>query len=125
MFGGMNPKQMSGLMKQMGIKTVEVDAKRVIVEKNDGTRLVVDPAQVTLIDVSGQKMLQVAGTFAEENNSSESSGQSSQPDSNASKSGENDVELVMKQANVTREAAQKALDAANGDIAQAILDLSS
>ncbi|MBI5635468.1 Nascent polypeptide-associated complex protein [Candidatus Micrarchaeota archaeon] len=116
---------MSGLMKQMGIKTVEVDAKRVIVEKNDGTRLVVDPAQVTLIDVSGQKMLQVAGTFAEENNSSESSGQSSQPDSNASKSGENDVELVMKQANVTREAAQKALDAANGDIAQAILDLSS
>ena len=120
----MNPKQMGSLMKQMGIKTVEVDAKRVVVEKNDGTKLVVDPAQVTIIDMQGQKMLQVAGTFIEEAGSSDSSGKSIESGQESVESKENDVELVMKQAGATRDAAQKALDNANGDIAQAILDLS-
>ena len=124
MFGGMNPKQMGSLMKQMGIKTVEVDAKRVVVEKNDGTKLVVDPAQVTIIDMQGQKMLQVAGTFIEEAGSSDSSGKSIESGQESVESKDNDVELVMKQAGATRDAAQKALDNANGDIAQAILDLS-
>lgn len=118
----MNPKQMGSLMKQMGIKTVEVDAKRVIVEKSDGSKMVVDPAQVTIIDMQGQKMLQVAGKFSEETGVGEESGE--QPSvSQAGESKEGDVELVMKQASVTREVAQEALDKANGDIAQAILDL--
>ena len=39
MFPGMgkiNPKQMQGLMKQMGISQEEIEAERVIIEKSDG-----------------------------------------------------------------------------------------
>ena len=36
MFGGINPKQMQGMMKKMGIAQQEISASRVIIEKIDG-----------------------------------------------------------------------------------------
>ena len=32
--GGMNPRQMSGMMKQLGIKNTEVEAEEVIIKLN-------------------------------------------------------------------------------------------
>ena len=36
MLPNMNPKKMQALMKQMGIDQQEIDAKKVIIEKDDG-----------------------------------------------------------------------------------------
>ena len=36
MFPGINPSQMKSMMKQMGIKPEEINAKRVIIEKDSG-----------------------------------------------------------------------------------------
>lgn len=105
--GGMNPRQMERMMQQMGIKTIAVDASEVIVKKKDGTELVVSSPQVSMIEMQGQKSLQVNGTFSER-----SGGPS-----------EDDIKLVMEQAKCTREKALAALNEAKGDIAEAILKL--
>ncbi len=34
--GGMNPKKMQGMMKQLGINQEDIPAERVIIEKEDG-----------------------------------------------------------------------------------------
>ena len=110
MLPNMNPKQMAQIMKQMGIKNETVDAVRVIVEKADGTKTVVEPAQVILVEMQGQKSLQVSGTFTETSGSAADA----LPD---------DVQLIMDETGCTQEDAQKALDEAKGDLAEAILKL--
>jgi len=104
----MNPKQMAKLMSQMGIKNEPIPASRVIVEKEDGSKLVVNNPSVTLIEMQGQKSLQVAGEFAEEKG----------------EQGPSDAEVVMQAVSgASKEEAEKALKEADGDIAQAVLIL--
>lgn len=116
MGGGFNPKQMSALMRQMGIKTVEVPASKVVVFKEDGTQLTIEPASVSIIEMQGQKQLQVAGEFHE--GGSAATGGKESPDSPDSP---DDVKIVMEQSHATREAAEAALKRSNGDIAEAIM----
>jgi nascent polypeptide-associated complex subunit alpha len=104
--GGMNPKQMSQMMRQMGIKTDEIKAVRVVIEKEDG-KLIIDNPSVTQIDMQGQKSYQISGTVREE----------------AASPSEDDIKLVMESAGCSKEEAEAALKEANGDIAQAILKL--
>jgi len=106
--GGMNPKQMEQMMRQMGINQTPVNAARVIIEKNDGSKLVVDPAQVVMIEMRGQKSLQVSGEFNEQ-----AAGESAET--------QDDAALVAEQAGVSREKAVEALKKADGDIAEAIM----
>ncbi|MEM3400105.1 MAG: nascent polypeptide-associated complex protein [Candidatus Micrarchaeia archaeon] len=101
---GINPRQMRRMMEQMGIKSEEIDAKRVIIETSNG-KIIIENPQVTAIEFQGQKTFQVMGNIKEEEFS------------------EADVMLVMEQANATREAAEKALRESQGDIAKAILSL--
>jgi len=102
MMGGMNPKQMQSMMKQMGIKQTEIPAKEVII-KGD-TELVIKNPQVLQIEAQGQKTFQIMGEI-EERTSSE------------------DIKMIMEQANVTKEEAEQALKEADGDIAEAIMKL--
>ncbi|MBI4360365.1 hypothetical protein HY572_01180 [Candidatus Micrarchaeota archaeon] len=103
----MNPKQLQAMMKQLGIKNEEIEAERVIVEKSDGSKLVVEPAQVMLIDMKGQKSLQVSGEFQEEKGSQT----------------QTDADLVMQETGCTKEEAENALKESGGDLAEAILKL--
>jgi len=103
----MDPKQMAALMKQMGIKNEEIPAERVVVEKTDGSKLIVENPNVMLVDMQGQKSLQITGEITEE----ESAG------------GDTDVELIMKECGCPKEKAEKALTDAEGDLAEAILKL--
>jgi len=105
MMPGMNPKDMARVMKQMGIKSDELSAKRVVIEL-EGKKLVIEPAQVVQIEMQGQKSFQISGDVKEESTDSLE-----------------DVKLIMAQAGCTLEEAQNALKEANGDIAQAILKL--
>ncbi len=101
----MNPKQMEKLMSQMGIKSTSVDAVRVIIER-EGDRIVLEPAEVTAIEMQGKKTYQISGTERIEQALNE-----------------DDVKLVAQQAGVPEAAAREALAKAKGDIAQAILEL--
>jgi len=130
---------MQKMLKQLGVKSEEVEAERVVVEKTDGTRLVVENPSVTLVEMQGQKTLQVAGDFREEAKPAKTM-KATEAEKLVEKSGENtsntssvegveplseinDVELVMQETGVSREEAEKALSDSRGDLAEAILKL--
>lgn len=103
----MDPKQMATLMKQMGIKNEEIPAERVVIEKTDGSKLIVENPNVMLVDMQGQKSFQITGEITEEESAKT----------------EDDADLIMKECGCSRENAEKALADANGDLAEAILKL--
>ena len=106
MMPGMDAKGMGKMMAQMGIKTEEIDAAKVVIELKEGGRLVVFEPQVVQIDMKGQKSFQVSGKVSEEQDA-----------------GEDDIKMVMEAAGCSREEAQNALRETNGDIAEAIIRL--
>jgi NACalpha-BTF3-like transcription factor len=65
MFGGLDPKKMQAVMKQMGIKQEEVDSARVIIEKNDGGKILINNPNVVKIKMQGQESWQITGDNAE------------------------------------------------------------
>lgn len=103
--GGMNPRQMQRLMQQMGIKSEEIKASRVIIEK-EGERTIIEDPQVTLIDMQGQRSYQIVGKERTE----------------AAISAD-DVKMVAEQTGATEADARKALEESGGDIAEAIMKL--
>jgi nascent polypeptide-associated complex subunit alpha len=105
--GGMDPKKMQAIMKQMGIKSEEIAATKVIIETEAGSALVIENPQVTQITMQGQKSFQIAGDVRTE-----------------ARVSEGDVKLVMEKAGCSEEAARGALEKSGGDIAEAILTLS-
>jgi nascent polypeptide-associated complex subunit alpha len=106
MLPGMDPKNMAKMMKQMGIKSDEIDATKVTIELKEGGRLVIFEPSVVQIEMQGQKSFQVSGKVQEEQ-----------------EAGEDDIKMVMEAAGVSREEAMNALRDTDGDIAEAIIKL--
>lgn len=104
--GNMNPAQMKKMLQQFGIKSEDLAAKRVVFEL-EGKNLVIENPAVTVVDMQGQKTYTVMGTAKEQ-----SAGIPAE-----------DVQLVAEQAKVNEAAAKKALEEADGDIAEAIAKL--
>lgn len=111
MFGGMDPKKMQAVMKQMGIKQDAVDALRVIIEKEDGSRTVIHNPSVVKITMQGQESWQVSGEAIDESEGSEIT--------------EEDIQLVMDKTGKSYDVCRDALSEHEGDIAQCIIALSS
>lgn len=107
MFGGIDPKQMSAMMKKMGIKTDEIEASEVVI-KGPKTIVIRNP-RVTMMDVQGQKTFQIMGEITE---------------SESPTFTEEDAELVASQTGKSKEEAKDALKKTGGDIAEAIVLLS-
>lgn len=103
MLPNMNPAQMEKLMRQMGIQSKTLEARRVVIEMEDGN-LVIEQPHVTEIRMQGQASFQIAGNAVKEERIKEE-----------------DITLVMEKTGCTREEAMKALAEAKGDIAEAIL----
>jgi nascent polypeptide-associated complex subunit alpha len=102
------------MMKQMGLKMDELsDIERVILQGSKREIVIEGPA-VTSINVQGQKMYQVAGGTVTETSMER------EPEIP-----EEDVLLVAQQAGVSMERAKAALEDAGGDLARAILMLST
>ncbi len=111
--GGMrNPKQMKRMMKKMGMKTEDIDAERVIIETKE-KKLVFDDAQVVHMNVQGQSTYQIVGTPREE----APEGKVLIPDE--------DIELVAQRAGVSEDEARKTLEEVEGDLAEAIIKLTT
>lgn len=108
MMPGINPKQMKKMMRSMGIKQEELDAEEVVIRLAD-KELVIHNPQVAKVTMAGQTTFQVMGHVEERLKRPEIS--------------EEDIRTVLDQVDVTEEEAKGALLNADGDIAQAILDL--
>ena len=111
MMPGMNPRQMQQMMRQMGMQQVDVPAEQVIIRTKDKD-LVIDNPQVAKVTMMGQQTYQITGSVREEKR-----GLSYVPSAD-------DIDAVVAQTGVSKEAATKALEKTNGDLAEAILSLS-
>ncbi len=112
MLGGLNPKKMQALMKQMGMSQNEIPTSRVIIEKEDNSKIIIENPSVTKITMQGQETFQVVGNAVE-------------VESEEEKFSEEDIKTVIEKTSCTREQAEKVLESTNGDLAEAILELSS
>jgi nascent polypeptide-associated complex subunit alpha len=111
MFPGINPKQMQAVMKQMGMSQVEIPTSRVIIEKEDGNKIVINNPSVTKIKMQGQESFQITGDVSDE------------PAGVRSIFSEDDIKVVMEKTNCSEDEAKSALEE-TGDLAEAILKLS-
>lgn len=107
--GGFNPKNLSRMMKQLGIDIEEIEDVQEVIIRTPTRELVIPEPDVSIMDAKGQKTYQVVGEATERKIE-----QGPDPE---------DVELVMDQADVDEETATQALEAAGGEPAQAIMDL--
>ena len=107
MFGKIDPKKMQQMMKQMGISQQEIDATRVIIEKEDGNIVIENPS-VVKVNMSGQETFQISGDIKEEEIDSKI---------------EEDLDAIISQTGVPKDVAAIELEKNNGDIAETIISL--
>jgi nascent polypeptide-associated complex subunit alpha len=105
--GGLDPRKMQAMMKQLGMNQEEIDTLRVVIEKKDGNKMILENPSVTKITIQGQESFQISGKVNEQIGILEE-----------------DIKAVMEKAGVSSEQAKKALEKTNGDLAEAILSLS-
>lgn len=107
--GGMSPKKMQAMMKQLGMAQEEIDAERVVIEKSDGSKIIISEPNVSKIKMQGQENFQITGLVSEE----------------AGEVGisEEDIQTIIDKTGATEEAAREKLEEV-GDLAEAILALS-
>jgi nascent polypeptide-associated complex subunit alpha len=102
------------MMKQMGLKMDELSDIDTVILQGAKREIKIEGAAVTSINMQGQKMYQIAG------------GNITEVKKEAARDiPEEDILLVSQQANVSFERAKAALEDAEGDLARAILMLST
>ncbi len=100
---------MQAVMKQMGIAQDEIPASRVIIEKDDGGKIIISEPSVTKIRMQGQETFQIAGNISEETGEPAIS--------------EEDIKTIVEKTNVSEDEARQSLEK-TGDLAESILELS-
>lgn len=116
---GINPRQMQRTMRSMGITQTDVkDVIEVIIRTKDKD-IVIKSAEVSCIDMKGTRQYQVAGV-----ETVLPAGSAGSADAGPSFAAE-DIELVMSQTNCDRDKAIEALEACDGQPAEAIIKIMS
>jgi nascent polypeptide-associated complex subunit alpha len=111
MLPGMNPKKMKQMMKQLGMQVEQIEDVSQIVITTPKGQYIFDNAEVSAMTMQGVTTYQVLG---------EPRFEPAAPLIPAE-----DVRLVVDQTGATEEAAKKVLAETKGDIAEAIMRLSS
>jgi nascent polypeptide-associated complex subunit alpha len=128
--GGMNPKKMQAMMKQMGIDQDEIDATRVVIECSD-RRIVIENPGVTKIDMKGQESFQITGEVTEspvgEGDATDAVEdlveESEESDEEEEDNTEEDIKTIMEKIGCLEEEARMALEKADGDLTEALIEL--
>lgn len=111
MMPNIDPRTMRNIMAKMGVKSSEVEAKRVIIE-SDTKEIIIENPQVTKIEMQGNVQFQIAGTVSEHEK---------KIDVDIS---DDDIKMVADKTGTTdRDLIRQTLIEVNGDIAAAILRL--
>ncbi|MAG47316.1 nascent polypeptide-associated complex protein [archaeon] len=105
MIPGINPKQMEKVMKQMGMKQEPLEAKEVIIKQEDKELIIRNP-EIMKVNMMGQETLQITGQLEEKESINEE-----------------DISLIEKETNASREDAIKALKENDNEVASAIISL--
>ena len=112
MFGGMNPRDLQKAMQKLGVKQTEIDAIEVIIRTQEKDIVISNP-NVSKVNMMGQESFQISGAVSERARKTEAD------------ITDEDIKTVAEQANVSKDKAKKALQESKGDLAEAILKLSS
>ena len=122
MFPKIDPKKMQAMMSQMGIKQQEIDASRVIIETPEKNIIINNPS-VVKINMQGQDSFQISGDISEEGNSEEET--SEKPEGVLDEdNNEQDIKTIVEKTGCSEDEAKQALEDSNGDLTEAILNLS-
>jgi nascent polypeptide-associated complex subunit alpha len=108
MFPGLNPKKVQAMMKQMGIGQEEIPAKQVIIRQEDKNIIIENPS-VVKINMQGQESFQISGDVSEEEKTEDNE--------------DEDIKTIAEKTGCSQEEAREALDKANGDLTEAILNI--
>lgn len=103
-----NPRQLKRIMKKMGMSVQEIEGVEEVSIKTLDKEYKFKNAEVTIMDAQGKRTYQITGS----------------PEI-IEKIGEEDVKLVAEKSGKSREEAREALKKSKGDIAEAIISLSS
>jgi len=107
MFPGLDPKKMQAMMKQIGLQQEEISSERVIIEKSDGGKLIVENPSVIKIKMQGNESFQISGKVSEESGISEE-----------------DIKTIIEKTGASEKIARETLEKNKGDLAETILELS-
>jgi len=108
----MNPRNAKRMTQRMGMNIGEMPDVEEVIFRTSDKEIVVENAQVAVIDMGGQKIFQVTGEVSER----ALEGQTAKviiP--------EEDAQLVADQTGKSLEDAKRALETSDGDLAKAIL----
>lgn len=100
----LDPKKMQAVMKQMGIAQEDIPASKVIIEKQDGGKIMINNPVVARITMQGQKSFQISGDISEEDEAFS----------------EKDIKTLIEQTGCSEKEARKALEK-TGDLVEAIM----
>ena len=123
MRGGMDPRMMKKLQKQM--KSEDLDVTEVIF-RMPGKNLVFKQPSVTAMNLMGQNTYQIIGEpveMAPGEGGTEGTSSGGEPIPAGPSIPQEDIELVAERAGVSASEAKAALIKSDGDIAEAIIDL--
>ncbi|MCL5434648.1 MAG: nascent polypeptide-associated complex protein [Candidatus Marsarchaeota archaeon] len=112
MMPNIDPRTLKSMMAKMGMKSTDINANSVTIECPDKLILISNP-QVMKVETQGIVTFQISGEVSE-------SDKAAQP----AEINEDDIKLVMEKSGIgDADKAREALEKSNGDIAQAILEL--
>jgi nascent polypeptide-associated complex subunit alpha len=111
MLPGMNPKKMKQMMKQLGMQVEQIEDVQQIIIMTPKGRYIFDNAEVSAMTMQGVTTYQVMGSPRFEEAALEIPA--------------DDIRLVSEQTGASEEAAKKVLAETKGDIAEAIMRLST
>jgi nascent polypeptide-associated complex subunit alpha len=106
-----NPREAKRMMQKMGMNMEELSGVLKVTISLRGKDLIIPDPQVTVMRVSGETIYQIMGEAIEEKAGTQVKIEIS----------DEDAQLVSAQTGVSIEVAKKALESANGDLAQAIM----
>ena len=115
--GGMSPRKMKGMLKNMGIDIDELEGVIEVVIRMPGKEIIIEKASVAVMDAHGVRSYQISGESRER---PVSAGSEEEP---IVEIPESDVELVVAQTGVSADVAREALKGSKGDLAAAIMKL--
>ena len=107
-----NDRNARRMMERMGINQKEIENVEEVIIRTSTKDMIIRGASVSEVNFQGNRVFQVAGEIEE-------------VAKEAKKFSEEDIMLVQQQANVPREKAIAALEQSDGEMAKAILRLTS
>ena len=112
----MNPRETKRMMQRMGMNMDSVPDVEQVIIRTSNKEIVVEQPEVAILEMQGQKIFQIIGGQVSEK----------APERKATAApvitvSEEDVQLVADQTGKSPDAARKALEECEGDLAKAIL----